>query len=148
MDIILLTKVDNLGNLGDRVKVKHGYGRNFLIPQGKATEATAANIARFEARRAELEATAATALARANERREHLADLVITMAAKAGAEGRLFGSVGPGDIADAVSSAGIELKKAEVRMPDGPIRHVGEYEVDVHLHTDVNCKLHINVIAE
>lgn len=148
MDIILLTKVDNLGNLGDRVKVKHGYGRNYLIPQGKATEATTANIARFEARRAELEAAAATMLARANERREHLADLVITMAAKAGAEGRLFGSVGPGDIADAVSSAGIELKKAEVRMPNGPIRHVGEYEVDVHLHTDVNCKLHINVIAE
>ncbi len=148
MNVILLTKVENLGNLGDRVSVKPGYGRNFLIPQGKATEATPGNVAKFEARRAELEATAAAALAKAHERREQLADIMVTMAAKAGAEGRLFGSIGPADIAEAVSAAGIELAKAEVRMPAGPIRHIGECEVDIHLHTDVNCKLHINVIAE
>lgn len=148
MEVILLTKVENLGNLGDRITVKHGYGRNFLIPKGKATEATPANIARFEARRAELEAAAADTLAKAQVRRDQLADLLVTMAAKAGAEGRLFGSIGPADIAEVVTQAGYELKKTEVRMPDGPIRHVGEVEVDVHLHTDVNFKLHVNVIAE
>ncbi|PWV58536.1 50S ribosomal protein L9 [Plasticicumulans acidivorans] len=148
MEVILLTKVENLGNLGDRVTVRHGYGRNFLIPKGKATEATAANVARFEARRAELEAAAADALAKAQARRDQLADLLVTMAAKAGAEGRLFGSIGPADIADVVTAAGYELARSEVRMPEGPVRQVGEYEVDVHLHTDVNCKLHINVIAE
>lgn len=148
MEVILLSKVENLGNLGDRVTVKSGYGRNFLIPRGKATEATPVNVARFEARRAELEAAAADMLAKAQARRDQLADLLVTMAAKAGAEGRLFGSIGPADIADVVTHAGYELKKSEVRMPEGPIRHVGEVEVDVHLHTDVNFKLHVNVIAE
>lgn len=147
MDVILLEKIANLGNLGDRVRVKAGYGRNYLIPQGKATEATAANVARFEAQRAELEKNAAEALATAEARRDQLSDLVVTLSVKAGNEGRLFGSVGPADIANAVSAAGIELNKHEVRLPEGPIRQVGEYDVPLHLHTDVDTHIRINVIA-
>jgi large subunit ribosomal protein L9 len=148
MEIILLEKVENLGKLGDRVTVKPGYGRNYLIPKGKATEATAANAARFEARRAELEQTAADALVRAKARAEQLAELIVTLTVKAGNEGRLYGSVGAADIAAAVSAAGIELNKHEVRMPAGPIRLVGEYGVNIQLHADVKTEIHVNIVAE
>ncbi len=148
MDVILLEKVENLGNLGDRVEVKAGYGRNYLIPKGKATEANAENVTRFEARRAELEALAADKLTRAEVRAAHLAELIVTLTVKAGNEGRLYGSVGPADIAAAVSAAGTELNKHEVRMPQGPIRQVGEYDVMVQLHADVTCEIRVNVFAE
>ncbi|MBS1221648.1 MAG: rplI [Proteobacteria bacterium] len=148
MEIILLEKIANLGALGDRVKVKPGYARNFLIPKGKATEATGANLARFEARRAELERIAAEALAKAKARAEQLAELIVTLSVKTGSEGRLFGSVGPADIASAVSAAGIELQKQEVRLPTGSIRQIGEYDVDLHLHGEVKTQIRVNVIAE
>ena len=148
MEIILLEKIANLGALGDRVKVKSGYARNFLIPKGKATEATSANLARFEARRAELERIAAEALAKAKARAEQLAELIVTLSVKTGSEGRLFGSVGPADIANAVSAAGIELQKQEVRLPTGSIRQIGEYDVDLHLHGEVKTQIRVNVIAE
>ena len=148
MEIILLEKVANLGGLGDRVKVKSGYARNFLIPKGKATEATSSNIARFEARRAELERIAAEALAKAQARAEQLAELIVTLSVKTGSEGRLFGSVGAADIANAVSAAGIELQKHEVRLADGPIRQTGEYDVDLFLHGEVKTQIRVNVIAE
>lgn len=148
MEIILLQKVENLGNLGDRVKVRPGYGRNYLVPQGKATEATPVNIARFEARRAELEKAATDALTAAQGRARELTDLIVTLSAKAGGEGRLFGSVGAADIAEAVSAAGMELKKLEVRLPQGPIRQLGEYDVEVRLHSDVSTHIRVNVIAE
>ncbi|HNW79790.1 MAG TPA: 50S ribosomal protein L9 [Candidatus Competibacteraceae bacterium] len=148
MEIILLEKVANLGGLGDRVKVKSGYARNFLIPKGKATEATSSNIARFEARRAELERIAAEALAKAQARAEQLAELIVTLSVKTGSEGRLFGSVGAADIANAVSAAGIELQKHEVRLADGPIRQIGEYDVDLFLHGEVKTQIRVNVIAE
>jgi len=148
MEIILLEKIANLGALGERVKVKPGYARNFLIPKGKATAATAANLARFEARRAELERIAAEMLARAKTRAEQLAELIVTLSVKTGSEGRLFGSVGPADIANAVSAAGIELQKQEVRLPTGSIRQIGEYDVDLHLHGEVKTQIRVNVIAE
>ena len=148
MEIILLEKVTSLGVLGDRVKVKPGYARNFLIPRGKATEATAANLARFEARRAELERIAAESLAKARARAEQLAELIVTLSVKTGSEGRLFGSVGPADIANAVSAAGIELQKQEVRLPTGSIRQIGEYDVDLHLHSEVKTQIRVNIIAE
>lgn len=148
MEIILLEKIANLGVLGDRVKVKSGYARNFLIPKGKATLANSANIARFEARRAELERVAAEALVTSKARAEQLAELIVTLSVKTGSEGRLFGSVGAGDIADAVSAAGIELQKHEVRLATGPIRQIGEYDVDLHLHNEVRTQIRVNVIAE
>ncbi|MEZ5581548.1 MAG: 50S ribosomal protein L9 [Candidatus Competibacteraceae bacterium] len=148
MEVILLQRVEHLGQLGDRVTVKPGYGRNFLIPKGKATEATPANIERFEARRAELEAAAADALADANTRAEQLSQVVVTLAVKAGNEGRLFGSVGPADIAAAVTSNGVALHKREVRISQGPIRQLGEYDVDIVLHSDVQAQIRVNVIAE
>jgi len=148
MEIILLEKIANLGVLGDRVKVKPGYARNFLIPKGKATLATGANLARFEARRAELERIAAEALAKARARAEQLAELIVTLSVKTGSEGRLFGSVGPADIASAVSAAGIELQKQEVRLPTGSIRQIGEYDVDLHLHGEVKTQIRVNIIAE
>ncbi len=128
--------------------MKPGYGRNYLIPRGKATTATPANIELFETRRAELENTAVGALTAAQIRAGQLIEVIVTLSAKAGNEGRLFGSVGPADIADAVAAAGIELRKHEVRMPQGPIRLVGEYDVDVRLHTDVDTQIRVNVIAE
>lgn len=146
MEVILLEKVEHLGGLGDQVKVKPGYARNYLIPQGKATEATPDNVARFEARRAELERSAAETLAGAQARRDRLADLVVTLSARAGGEGRLFGSVTAADIAEAVATAGIELKKHEVRLPEGPIRQTGEYEVEVRLHPEVHTHIRVNVI--
>lgn len=148
MDVILLEKLDNLGGLGDKVKVKGGYGRNYLIPTGKATPATPENVARFEARRAELEKAAAEALAAAEARRERLEGLEITITSKAGEEGKLFGSVGTGDIVRAVTDAGHAVEKHEVRLPEGAFRMVGEYEVMLHLHTDVNVAIRVNVTPE
>jgi len=148
MEVILLEKIDNLGGLGDKVRVRPGYARNYLLPQGKAKFATPENIAEFEARRAELERAASEALAAAEARRESLAGMVIEMKAKAGSEGKLFGSIGPGDIADAVTARGVEVEKREVRLPEGPLRQVGEYEIELHLHADVNAEIRIIVIGE
>jgi large subunit ribosomal protein L9 len=148
MELILLQKVKNLGNLGDKVNVKPGYGRNFLVPQGKATAATPANIAEFEQRRAEYEAKANQQLAGAEARRAQLADASITVKANASPEGKLFGSVGPRDIAEAFTAAGIALDKSEVVMGEGPLRHVGEFEVQVHLHADVHTTVKVHVAAE
>jgi large subunit ribosomal protein L9 len=148
MQVILLEKVENLGGLGDNVKVRSGYGRNFLIPQGKATAATPANIARFEERRAELEKAAAEALAAANARKASLEALAISLAAKAGDEGKLFGSVGTGDIADAVTAAGQSVERHEVRLPDGPFRALGTFDVTLHLHSDVNATIKLTIVAE
>ena len=148
MEIILLEKIDNLGSLGDKVKVRPGYARNYLIPQGKAKFATPENIAEFEARRAELETAAEDALRAAEQRRSALDGMEITISAKAGSEGKLFGSVGAADVAVALASAGVEVEKREVRLPTGPLRQTGEYELDLHLHTDVDAKIKVNVIAE
>ncbi len=148
MEIILLEKINKLGILGDRIKVKPGYARNYLIPKGKATTATPVNIARFEARRAEFERVAAEQLARAKNRSEQLAELIVTLSVKTGSEGRLFGSVGAADIANAVAAAGIELEKQEIRLSTGPIRQIGEYDVGLHLHPEVKSQIRVNVIAE
>jgi large subunit ribosomal protein L9 len=148
MEVILLEKVDNLGSLGDKVNVRPGYGRNFLIPSGKATAATAANIEAFEARRAELEKHAAEILAAAEARREKLDGMSVTVASKSGDEGKLFGSVGTSDIAHAISATGVEVERSEIRMPEGVFRMVGEYEVSVHLHSDVNATVKVVVVAE
>jgi large subunit ribosomal protein L9 len=147
MELILLEKVDNLGDIGDRVNVRPGYGRNFLLPQGKAATATAENIARFEKIRAELEAKAAAALQAAQARAEKLQGLEVTLPAKAGSEGKLFGSVGPVDIADACTRAGVEIEKSEVRLAEGPLRTLGEHEVGLHLHSDVDVTLTVQVVA-
>ncbi|MCP4993880.1 MAG: 50S ribosomal protein L9 [Gammaproteobacteria bacterium] len=148
MEVILLEKIDNLGGLGDKVNVKPGYGRNFLIPGGKAVSATKANLADFEARRAELEKVAAGALVEAEARKAKLDELSVTIACRAGDEGRLFGSVGTSDIAEAVTAAGVELAKREIRLPEGPFHATGEYEVQLHLHTDVNALLKIEIVPE
>ncbi|MCU0971181.1 MAG: 50S ribosomal protein L9 [Gammaproteobacteria bacterium] len=148
MEIILLEKVDNLGQLGDKVVVKSGYGRNFLIPSGRAVAATAANLKAFEARRAELEKQAAGRLAAANARKAQLDGLAITIRHRAGDEGRLFGSVGTSDIADAVSATGVALERQEVRLPAGPFRVAGEYDVTVHLHADVDATLKLTIAGE
>ncbi|MCU0759315.1 MAG: 50S ribosomal protein L9 [Steroidobacteraceae bacterium] len=148
MDVILLQKVANLGNIGDRVDVKSGYGRNFLLPQGKATLATPANVAKFEARRAELEKLARDELASAESRAAALKDFVLKIAAKAGNEGKLFGSIGTADIAEACSTQGHKVARAEVRLPTGPIRTVGDHQVTLHLHTDVDVQLQVSVVAE
>lgn len=148
MEVILLQKVENLGALGDKVKVKSGYGRNFLIPSGKATAATEENIKAFEVRRAELEKAAADALAAAEARRDKLEGTTVTIASKAGDEGKLFGSVGTSDIARAITEAGVEVHRNEVRMPEGAFRMVGEYEVAIHLHSDVNATVKVSVVPE
>ena len=148
MEVILLEKIENLGTLGDRVNVKSGYGRNYLLPQGKAAPATPENIAEFEARRAELEQAAAEALTAAEARRDSLADMVVTIAAKAGEEGKLFGSVGTSDIADAIQAAGVEIERNEVRLPEGAFRQTGEYDVELHLHSDVNVTVKLVIEAE
>lgn len=148
MDVILLQKVDNLGNLGDKVAVKSGYGRNFLIPSGRAVPATAENVAAFEARRAELEKEAAERLTEAEARKTKLDGLQITIACKAGDEGRLFGSVGTADIAQAATDAGVEVLKQEVRLPEGPFRVVGEFDVELHLHADVNATIKLTIVPE
>jgi large subunit ribosomal protein L9 len=148
MEIILLEKIANLGSLGDKVSVKNGYARNFLIPQRKAVVATAKKIAEFEVRRAELEKLAAEKLAAANTRAEALGKLHITIAHKAGDEGRLFGSIGTHAIADAIVKAGVAVDKSEIRLPHGTIRHLGDFEVHVHLHADVNAVCAVKITAE
>jgi len=148
MDVILLEKIANLGNLGDKVSIKAGYGRNYLVPQGKAVPATAAKIAEFEVRRAELEKAAAEKLNTANARAAALSKLNVVITHKAGDEGRLFGSVGTHNIAEAFNQAGVAVEKHEIRLPHGTIRHIGEYEIDVHLHTDVTVKATIQISPE
>jgi large subunit ribosomal protein L9 len=149
MEVILLENIGNLGNLGDTVQVKSGFGRNFLIPQGKAVPATAANVAEFESRRAELEAAAAETLAEAEGRAEQINALgLIEIPANAGEEGKLFGSVGTRDIADAITAAGCEIDKAEVRLPEGALRELGEYEIAIQVHGDVIAMVNIAVIPE
>jgi len=149
MEVILLENVANLGNLGDKVNVRPGYGRNYLVPQKKAVPATKENIEVFEARRAELEKAAAEALAAAQARGEQIAALgQVTIKAQAGEEGKLFGSVAVADIADAVTAAGIELEKREVTLPEGPIRLTGEYEIELQLHAEVTQPIKVIVEAE
>ncbi|WP_116367724.1 50S ribosomal protein L9 [Parahaliea mediterranea] len=149
MEVILLENIVNLGGLGDKVDVKAGYGRNYLVPQGKAVPATEANIAEFETRRAELEAAAAEALAAAEKRAEALNALEgVTIGANAGEEGKLFGSIGTRDIADALTAAGCEVDKSEVRLPEGALRELGDYEVDIQVHGDVTATVAIAVVAE
>lgn len=148
MEIILLEKIPNLGSLGDKVNVKPGYGRNFLIPKGKAVMATAEKIEQFEQRRAELEKKAADTLSAAQARAATITALSITITHKAGDEGRLYGSIGTRDIADAVTAAGVVVEKHEVRLPTGPIRHIGEYEIGIQLHGDVVAVLPLIVAAE
>ena len=148
MDVILLEKVGKLGALGDKVSVKAGYGRNYLIPFGKAVPATKDNIASFEARRAELEKAAAAKLAEAEGRATKLQDLKVSIAANAGDEGKLFGSVGTADIADAITAAGVAVAKSEVRLPNGAIREIGEYSVSLQLHSDVTQNVTVIVVAQ
>jgi len=143
MDIILLERIDNMGSIGDRVTVKPGYARNYLIPQGKATFATAENLAKFEARRAELEKKAAGELAAAKARAKELEALALRIEVQAGPEGRLFGSIGTADIAAACAEQGFAVERSEVRMNDGPLRTVGEHSVDFHLHSDVNVTISV-----
>ncbi len=148
MDLILLEKVQNLGDLGDLVKVKAGFGRNYLVPQGKAAPATKENLARFEARRAELEAAAQDRLGQAQARQSGLTDLVVEISANASDEGNLYGSIGPREVANAVTALGHEVNKSEVVMGEGPIRMVGESDVIVHLHADVETTVKVIVSPE
>ena len=148
MQLILLQKVVNLGNLGDKVDVKPGFGRNFLVPQGKAVPATEANLAQFEARRAEYEAKASTALADAESRREKLEGASVTIYANASTEGKLYGSIGPREIAEALTKAGTPVGKSEVVMGEGALRRTGEFEVNVHLHADVETPVKVVVEPE
>jgi large subunit ribosomal protein L9 len=148
MELILLEKIQNLGTLGDKVAVRPGYGRNYLIPKGMAVQASADNLARFEQRRAELEQAQADGLAAAQARADVLREVRVSIARKAGEGGRLFGSVGTTDIAEAVTAAGFELHKHEVRLPEGPLRQAGEYDVVLHLHTDVDATVKVEVVPE
>ncbi|POZ64011.1 50S ribosomal protein L9 [Chromobacterium alticapitis] len=148
MQIILLEKVANLGQLGDVVNVKNGFARNFLIPQGKAKRATEANLKEFDARRAELEAKQAEILADAKVRAEKLNEAVVTIAQKAGVDGRLFGSVTNVDVAEAVTAFGVEVKRFEVRLPNGPFKAIGEYDIEIALHHDVVTPIKIVVVGE
>ena len=148
MEVILLEKIANLGNLGDKVTIKNGYGRNYLVPQGKAVAATATKIAEFEARRAELEKAAQDKLAAAQKLGNELGKLQIVIAHKAGDEGRLFGSIGTHNIAEAITAAGIAIEKHQIRLPHGTIRHLGDYAIDINLHSDGIVTLTIKVTAE
>jgi large subunit ribosomal protein L9 len=148
MNVILLDKVENLGDIGDMVTVKPGYGRNYLLPQGKATLATKANIAEVEARRVELEKAAAEELATARDRARLIDGMELIVPANAGEEGKLFGSVGPIDVCDAFEKVGVEVERSEVRMPEGPIHEIGDYEIGLHLHADVNVEVKLKVVAE
>ncbi len=149
MDVILLENISNLGNLGDTVKVKAGFGRNYLIPQGKAVPANAANTAEFEARRAELEAAAAEQLTAAESRAEDINALgTVSIGANAGEEGKLFGSIGTRDIADAVTALGCAVDKSEVRLPEGALRELGEYDVAIQVHGEVTASIHLEVVPE
>ncbi|MGF1716136.1 50S ribosomal protein L9 [Photobacterium chitinilyticum] len=148
MQVILLDKIGNLGSLGDQVNVKSGFARNFLIPQGKAVMATKANVEMFEARRAELEAKVAEQLSAAQARADKLSALeAVVIASKAGDEGKLFGSIGTRDIADAVTAAGVEVVKSEVRLPEGALRTTGEFEISIQLHSDVFATINLTVVA-
>ncbi|MBX3715991.1 MAG: 50S ribosomal protein L9 [Burkholderiales bacterium] len=148
MQVILMEKVVNLGSLGDVVKVKDGYARNFLIPHGKAKRATAANLKEFEGRRAELEKKAAEILTAAQERATRLEGLVVQVTRKAGVDGRLFGSVTNADISEALEAQGIKVPKAEIRMPQGPLKHVGEFPMTAQLHSDVVANFTVTVLGE
>jgi large subunit ribosomal protein L9 len=148
MELILLEKVRNLGNLGDKVKVKPGYGRNYLLPQGKAVRVNAENLAAFEARRAEYEAKASKLLGDADSRKAKLVDVSVTIAANASPEGKLYGSVGPREIAEALQAAGHDIHKGEVIQGEGPIRHIGEFEVVISLHADVQGSVKVIVVGE
>ncbi len=148
MNVILLDKIGKLGGLGDQVTVKPGYGRNYLVPYGLAVPATKDNIAAFEAQRSELEAQAADRKAEAEGRAAQLNEIELSLVSKAGDEGKLFGSIGPRDLAEAIASAGIDVAKSEVRMPGGPIRQTGEYDIALHLHAEVNATVRVVVVAE
>ena len=148
MQIILLQRIVNLGKLGETVDVKPGYGRNFLIPLGKALPATAANIEKFEARRAELEAEEKKELDAAQERADALTDVNVIMRAKSGDEGKLFGSIGTRDIAEALTNSGLEVDRAEIKLPEGALRQVGEYNVDIQLHHDVTATILVTILSE
>jgi large subunit ribosomal protein L9 len=148
MEVILLEKIANLGNLGDKVSIKAGYGRNYLVPKGKAVPATAKKMAEFEARRAELEKVAAEKLGAAQAHAEKLSKLEIVITHKAGDEGRLFGSVGTPNIAEAINNAGGAVEKQQIRLPNGTIRHVGDYDIDISLHSDVTVTMSIKVAPE
>ena len=148
MEVILLEKIAKLGKLGDKVTVKNGYGRNFLLPFGKALPATEANLATFEARRAELENAANEQLSNAQKRAGEMAEIELTLTAKAGDEGKLFGSIGARDLAEAITSAGVAVAKSEIRLPEGPIRAVGEYDVGIQLHSDVAATIKVFIEAE
>lgn len=148
MNVILLERIGNLGDLGEEVAVKPGFARNFLIPQGKAVRATTENRAVFEERRAELERLANERMGEAQERAGKLEGTSITIVVKAGEEGKLYGSVGTQDIAEAVTAKGVEIEKSEVRLPEGAIRAVGEYDIDIQLHSDVTVTIHLAVVPE
>lgn len=148
MEVILLENVGKLGNIGDKVTVKAGFSRNYLVPQGKAISATKENLADFEARRAELEAAAAGRVANAEKRAEGLNELIVTIEANAGDGGKLFGSIGTRDIAQAITAAGVEVSKAEVKLPNGVLRDLGEYQVNIQLHAEVTRAITLSVIAE
>ncbi|WP_201553982.1 50S ribosomal protein L9 [Psychrobacter sp. 72-O-c] len=148
MQVILLQRIVNLGKLGETVDVKPGYGRNFLIPHGKALPATAVNIEKFEARRAELEAEEAVELNAAQERADALTDVNVIMRAKSGDEGKLFGSIGTRDIAEALTNSGLEVDRSEVKLPEGALRQVGEYNVDIQLHHDVIASILVTILSE
>ncbi|GHC16174.1 50S ribosomal protein L9 [Kushneria pakistanensis] len=148
MEVILLDKLGKLGDLGDQVTVKPGYGRNYLVPYGLAVPATKANVEAFETRRAELEANAAERQAEAERRAEELSEIELSLVARAGDEGKLFGSIGPRDLADAIAQAGIDVARSEVRMPTGPIRQTGEYDIELRLHSDVTASVRVVVVAE
>ena len=148
MNVILLERIRNLGDLGDEVVVKPGFARNFLIPQGKAVRATAENRSVFEERRAELERVANERLGEAQARAATLEGMAVTLVVKAGDEGKLYGSVGTQDIADAVVAKGVEVEKSEIRLPEGPIRSIGEYEIDLQLHSDLIVPIQVSVVAE
>jgi len=148
MQVILLEKIDKLGSLGDLVDVKAGFARNFLLPQKKAEVANAANVEAFQARRAELEKQQAEALAAATARAEKLSGLAVNITSRSGTEGKLFGSVGTEEIRAAIEAAGVEVEKKEIRLPDGPLRTVGEHPIGLHLHADVDAEVTINVIGE
>jgi large subunit ribosomal protein L9 len=148
MDVILLQKVANLGNIGDRVKVKSGFGRNYLLPGGKATLATPTNVAKFEERRSELEKIARDQLVSAEERQGALKDYKLVIRAKAGTEGKLFGSVGTADISEALKRENFNIARSEVRLPNGALRTIGDHTVSLHLHADVDVPLAISIVAE
>jgi len=148
MNVVLLEQVENLGAIGDLVTVKAGYGRNYLLPTGKAALATRENIAEIEKRRTELEKAAAEEMKAARARAELVQGMELVIPANVGSEGKLFGSVGPMDIADACEKVGVEVARAEIRMPDGPIHEVGDFTIGLHLHSEVNVEINVKVVAE